>query len=340
LVLGVFALISSRFCNFCFPLVFISSDAILYPENRCITEMNCARPSRPIFVLAALPLPLLLLICLFLPAITRAQDADSARATTELASVAVPKTDTPYTTIIARNMFGLLPLPPPDTNPPAPPVDPPPKITPNGIMTIFGKDQALFKVAVKPKPGQPAKDVSYVLAEGEMQDEITVQKIDHVNGVITFDNHGTVQELPLVEAKDAAGGGGPGGGGGNSMGGFARGGPAGGPGDRANMFRQRPLGSGGMNSGGSSYNNNGVGNPSSSGGGVNPTGTGGITMMGGTPVNANRVYQPVDDPSTTPEENAILIEAQRNAYMQNNDPRAPLLPSTKYTKALNGDPNP
>jgi hypothetical protein len=197
-------------------------------------------------------------------------------------------------------MFGLLPLPPPDTNPPAPPVDPPPKITPNGIMTIFGKDQALFKVAVKPKPGQPAKDVSYVLAEGEMQDEITVQKIDHVNGIITFDNHGTIQELPLVEAKDAGGGGGPGGGGGNSMGGFARGGPAG---DRANMFRQPPLESGGMNGGRSSYNNSGVGNPSMGGG--NPTGTGGISMMGGTSVNANRVYQPVADESTTPEEAAI-----------------------------------
>src|SRR5580692_970362 len=86
--------------------------------------------------------------------------------------------DKPYATIIARNMFGLLPIPPPDTNPPAPPVDPPPKITPNGIMTIFGRDQALFKVATKPKPGQPAKEDSYVLGEGERQDDVEVVKID------------------------------------------------------------------------------------------------------------------------------------------------------------------
>ena len=117
--------------------------------------------------------------------------------------------DSPYASIVARNMFGLLPMP---TNNPAdnqPPADPPPKITPNGIMNIFGRWEALFKVASRAKPGKPAKDDSYVLSEGEMQDDIEVVKINHQEGIITFNNHGTVQELPLVAAKDAGSAPGP-----------------------------------------------------------------------------------------------------------------------------------
>ena len=112
--------------------------------------------------------------------------------------------NTPYGSIVARNVFGLLPIPPPAAVTDMPPADPPPKITPNGIMTIFGRDEALFKVAEKPKPGQPAKEVSHVLGEGEMEDEITVVKIDRAAGMITFSNHGAVQELPLVVAKESA----------------------------------------------------------------------------------------------------------------------------------------
>lgn len=117
------------------------------------------------------------------------------------ASAAV--SDTPYDSIVARNIFGLLPIVKPDPGANQPPADPPPKITPDGIMTIFGRDQALFKVANKPKPGQPVKEDSYVLAEGERQDGIEVVKINHLDGVITFNNHGTVQELALIPAKES-----------------------------------------------------------------------------------------------------------------------------------------
>jgi hypothetical protein len=118
----------------------------------------------------------------------------------------------PFAGIVARNMFSLVPIPPPA--PPAnDPVDPPPKITPTGIMNIFGRDQALFKASNLARPGQPSKEGAYVLSEGERQDDIEVVKIDHVDGVITFNNHGTIQELPLVPVKDggtvaSAGGGG------------------------------------------------------------------------------------------------------------------------------------
>jgi hypothetical protein len=179
----------------------------------------------PLFVIATL-----------LAARAPAQDASDAAAATA--------DDKPYASIVARNMFGLLPIPPPDTNPPAPPVDPPPKITPNGIMDIFGRLQALFKVANKGKPGQPPKDDSYVLAEGERQDDIEVVKINKADSIVTFNNHGTLQELALVPAKDSGSagspGGAPGGPGGPAMGG-GRQTPMS-PAERAAMMRDRMAG--------------------------------------------------------------------------------------------------
>src|SRR5271170_770432 len=102
----------------------------------------------------------------------------------------------PYGSIVARNVFSLVPIP---TNPPADTKqpDPPAKITPNGITKLFGELQVLFKVATPPKPGQPPQDQSYVMSEGDRQDGIAVTKIDEQAGMITFDNHGIIQQLPL-----------------------------------------------------------------------------------------------------------------------------------------------
>ncbi|MGD0745246.1 MAG: hypothetical protein ABSA45_08835 [Verrucomicrobiota bacterium] len=104
----------------------------------------------------------------------------------------------PYAPIATRNVF--------DINPPAPVdpskanAEPPVKITLNGITAHFGQLHALFKVAVPPKPGQPGKDQFYMLSEGQAQDDIEVTKIDEQAGLVTFNNHGTVQELPLANA--------------------------------------------------------------------------------------------------------------------------------------------
>lgn len=106
----------------------------------------------------------------------------------------------PYTTISERNVFALVPIPIVSTEPVAPPKDPPPKITPNGIMFLFGKLEVLFKVALKPTADKPAKEAAYVMAEGERQDEIEVVKIDQPEAKITFRNHGELQELPLADA--------------------------------------------------------------------------------------------------------------------------------------------
>ena len=99
----------------------------------------------------------------------------------------------PYAPVVVRNVFGLNPPLPVDPN--APSADPPVKITPNGIMSIFGQLQVLYKVAGK-TPGQDA----YTLSEGERQDDIEVTKIDEKAGIVTFNNHGVVQALPLVPA--------------------------------------------------------------------------------------------------------------------------------------------
>ena len=213
----------------------------------------------------------------------------------------------PYATIVSRNIFGLLPIPVVDPATLQPPADPPPKITPNGIMSIFGRLQVLFKVAVKPPPGQPAKDASYVMGEGERQDEIEVMKIDEKAGVVTFDNHGTVQELPLV-AVSASGPGGPGI-------------SPGGPGGRTPFNPNRGAGGG-------------FGSVPMPGGGANP-GAGGASPAGSAPmsggVNSVGIYQPPET-QLSPEAQVIMMEAQRAKWQEEGNPAAALFPPTPLTQ--------
>jgi len=238
--------------------------------------------------------------------------------------------DTPYASIVARNMFGLVPIPPPDPNAGKPPADPPPKITPTGIMTIFGRDQALFRVANKPRPGQPAKEDAYVLSEGERQDGIEVVKIDHEDAIITFDNHGTVQELPLIPSKDNEGG--PGSSGGPR--GFGGGAPTM-PGVGIPRPGLRLPGGPGMpaNFGNNGSNPNMM--PRAGFNGGSPNGANALTSLGGNPVNpnanANSANQPESD--ITPEQQIILMEAQRMQYLQNgNHKLANIIPPTPLTQ--------
>jgi hypothetical protein len=196
--------------------------------------------------------------------------------------------DNPYQPIVDRNVFGLVPIP---TNPPVDPASlvPPPKITPNGIMTIFGKLQVLFKVAGVAQPGQPPKDESYVMCEGDRQDEIEVQKIDEASATITFNNHGVIQELPLVAGTASGGGDAT-----PASPGFApgRGGAPIGFGGRFGRNRNLPAASN-PNPGGDA---GGGGTPSFGGG----TATSAIT-------GANQ------QPAITPEAQVLLMEANRIA---------------------------
>ena len=245
-------------------------------------------------------------------------------------AVAAEDAGNPYQTIIKRNIFGLLPIPVVDPASQLPPPEPPPKITPNGIMNIFGRLQVLFKVAVKPLPGQPAKDAAYVMSVGERQDDVAVVKIDQPDGIITFNNHGTIQELPLV-ATSASSGGMPSGGAIPAT-----------PGGMAKQSETRARGASA-----SLLAAIGAQTSSSSRRGMNVNISGNNStastksIANNTPVNASGIYSPaaggIQEDGLTPEQNYILIEAQRNRYSQEGSQIANLLPTTPLTDKLNPD---
>jgi hypothetical protein len=211
----------------------------------------------------------------------------------------------PYVPIVTRNVFGLNPLPPPDATPPG---EPPPKITPNGIMTIFGNRQVLFKVTIPAKPGIPAKEDDYILGEGQRQDDIEVTQIDEKSGVVTFDNHGTVQEIPLAVAPAIA------------MTGVAN----------QNPFPAVPNGDSGRRFGGGGGRpgrNFVIGNNGNNSGGVH---------IGSNPGHATPQNPLADQisPDLTPETQIIMIEANRIATQSQVDKgEMPPLPITELTPA-------
>ena len=230
--------------------------------------------------------------------------------------------DKPYTSIVSRNIFGLVPIPVVDPASLLPPPEPPPKITPNGIMTIFGRLQVLFKVAVKPPPGQPQKDASYVMNEGERQDEITVLKIDNKAGVVTFDNHGTVQELSLVPATSSSGYPAP------------PGAPRGGmPGMNNPALRAAPSG------GASVLPAMGAASATGPGGRIVRTG-GNASQASSTATSASSIRgngQPAQPETLSPEAQIIMMESQRAKWLDQGNPAAAIIPPTPITKDLTGE---
>jgi hypothetical protein len=100
----------------------------------------------------------------------------------------------PYSPIVTRNIFVLNPAVLPTASAAAEPL---PVITPNGIISIFGNVQVLFKVTDQPA-SQSVREKAYIFNEGQCADAITVIKIDEKNAVITFDNHGIIQKVPLA----------------------------------------------------------------------------------------------------------------------------------------------
>jgi hypothetical protein len=217
--------------------------------------------------------------------------------------------DNPYDSIVARNVFSLVPIPTNNAADQKQP-DPPAKITPNGIMKLFGQLQVLFKVATPPKPGQPPGDQSYVMSEGDRQDGIAVNKIDEQAGIITFDNHGVIQQLPLQATPSVstpAAGLGPGSGAAPPMRRFLGG----------RFGRDRDPSSGGGTSGAMS----------SAG---NPTSASDLPPSGG--YSGARIHASTGNPDgLTPEAQVILMEANRQQMLQQGDPHSQLIPPTDIT---------
>jgi hypothetical protein len=238
--------------------------------------------------------------------------------------------DNPYMAIAARNIFGLNPPAPP--GPVVNPEDNLPKITPEGIMGVFGNLQVLFKVgAAKPTPAD--KDEYYTLREGQRQDGIEVIKIDDKKSLVTFDNNGITQELPLAE-PGASGAAAP-----AKAGGMNPGITQGAPGAGGN------AGSGGITRFGTEPGGNSGGTPNSNPGsnGGEPDGANSGMNFGGS-VAPTQIYQP--EPSTmTAEEAAIITAAQHRKAIDDGDPIAPLFPTTPIDKEAgintgNPPPNP
>jgi len=228
----------------------------------------------------------------------------------------------PYATIAARNIFALNP-----PAPPAPPDDPEknlPKITLTGIQSFFGQSKVLFKVAAgaAPRGRQPAKEEFYILSQGQREDDMEVIKIDEKNSLVTFDNHGTTQELPLASAAEsgAFASSSPGPGNPGMMRGRRGGGGSGGPAG----FTQFGAGSGGrgggMGNGAAGFNSGGPNGPNGANGGME---FGGSTQ--------GRIYQP-EASTMTPEEVQILVAAQHLKAIQENDATAPIYPPTVIDK--------
>ena len=237
----------------------------------------------------------------------------------------------PYTAIVARNIFGLNPVQADEA-----PGEPPPKITLNGIMSTYGKLQALFKVAGSGRPGQP--DQSYMLNEGQRKDDIEVMQINDSSNLVTFNNHGTVQEISLANAPAGAGAG-PGQGGLGSRGGNlakSMGGSGGAGGNIIGNSSPR-SGSGRLNRGGGNSGNN-LNNAALNNGAFN-NGMGGGSTLSSVPARAG--YSNQEQPQNTqtqtplsPEEQAILIEAQRSEWEKQGNPAATFLPPTALTSLL------
>lgn len=250
-----------------------------------------------------------------------ATPASGSAAATAPAPAAAADNAHPYATIMARNVFGLVPIPPPPP-PPAPPEDPPPKITANGIMDVFGQLQALFKVSLPGKGGQPAKDQSYMLSEGQRQDDIEVIKIDNKAATITFDNHGTTQEIPLETAKDSGGGPGP------VTGGAAPGGGGFSPG--LAPFHPRPGMSPGLPPGDAPAGNPFQPQSNNNGDNSNPASIPVANAGNGQLDVAAQAAQ--NTQGLTLEQQAVLIETERLANEDKiKNGSFPMLPPTPYT---------
>src|SRR5437867_2251257 len=108
-------------------------------------------------------------------------------------------TDSGYQTIPEKNIFRLKE---PAVEQPAKP-EPPvalPKVCLTGSTTIFGNKMALFRVQYPGRPGEPAKEESLVLAEGQRDGGIEVLGVDEVRKEVRVNNSGT--EMTLNFEKD------------------------------------------------------------------------------------------------------------------------------------------
>ncbi len=213
----------------------------------------------------------------------------------------------PYGAIVERNVFDLKPPPPPPganaaTN------TPPPNVRLTGITTILGPKRALFMVKDADSPGKQAnKEQSVILGEGEREGVLEVLEINEKTGTVKIRNDGNFSVLAFENTKLPS---------------APAGGPGAGPGGMPKLPSFVPPGAPGA-----------PGFPRPGGYGANPAYGGMANPAGGLSSIPTRTVRTQDDqPPLTPEQQMVMMEAQREA--NRNNPMFPPLPSTPLTPLL------
>lgn len=228
--------------------------------------------------------------------------------------------DNPYGAIVERNIFDL-------HDPPPPAVDdkkdkgPPPNIKLTGITTIFGAKQALFILNKPGAAGKPPSTQSLILSEGQRSGDLEVLEINPKGRLARIKLDDVESTLNIETNKGAitqqAGGGAPGG-----------------PGVHPPIAPRNPYGEKNIP-------------PRQTRTDVQPNtpqpyntaqNDGGGAGAPAQPGNGTPAAPPVQDLS--PDEQAVLIEAQRAQAQAANDPIQSILPPTSLGQQLNQQPEP
>jgi len=207
----------------------------------------------------------------------------------------------PYAGIVDRNVFALKPKPIVPTGPATPEL-PPQKVIPLGIVNANGKKQVLWKTTIPARPGEPAKEKSFMTSEGEREGEIEILEIQNdPAGTIKIMNSGKPVTLTLKDDAPKPTGGA----------GAVPGAPPGAPSiPGVPGLPVVPMNTGIPGSAGNTVTTFG-------GGGATTvqrplrvaptTASGYATAAGGTAQNANKAAEP----ALSPEEQAVMIEINR-----------------------------
>ena len=236
----------------------------------------------------------------------------------------------PYQGIVERNVFGLKPpAPPPDPEANKPP---PPKIFLTGITTILGNKRALMKMTPPAKPGEPAKEQSFTLGEGQRDGDLEVLAIDETARTVKVNNYGTITTLDFDKdgVKAPAGAAPAAAGAAARPAGFAPGAPAANPfapGGGANPFprpMRLPTPTGAPASAATSTGSGAV-TPLYAGGTTASGGAVALPAFGATPSTVSQ-FQQNTAPTLTREEHALILSAQKQRYENTGNPIAKLIP--------------
>jgi hypothetical protein len=250
-------------------------------------------------------------------------------STSARAAAADAEATFPYHGITERNVFNLKDPPPPPVINNTPPVVVP-KITLTLITTIFGDKRAGLKWPVAPtKPGEQPKEESHILSVGEAEAGVAVVDIDEVEGTVKIMNHDQPQTLSFATdgAKLTAQ---P----------LPTGAPPPGQPMPAIPAPQIPI------PGGAAVNPNPAlrtipqrnlrlpptpgqpGQPSQPDQAIAAPNAQAFATGAGGPIAGQAAPQ---QPAFTPEQQALIIEAQRKYYQEKGDPIATILPPTPLT---------